>query len=334
MNKLLTLAIASYNMEEYICRCLDSVTGNQIPDTLEIIVVNDGSKDKTSDIAHRYESEHPDIVRVIDKENGHYGSCINIALAEAKGKYFRPLDADDWMNTNNLVKLLDLLQNCDADLVVTEYTRFKQNGAQYLTLPTDVVAGKVYDGKTFDIKQYNAENILSMHSMTYRTSFLREIGLKLETGISYTDTQYCMMPLDKIKTIVFLGLNIYQYDSSRDGQTMQKNVLCKSTQAFYKLSTILSEYYIANSADNSDIIKSNQRCILRRVLYYFLVSTLVFGYNKGENGRMLNALLSLTKSNDNLWKDVNSFTYKGIPFVKCWTRLHIRIFTLIPNSLL
>ena len=67
--KLLTLAISAYNMQEYLGKCLDSVTRRDIPDTLEVIIVNDGSKDKTSEIAHQYEKRFNSIVRVIDKEN-------------------------------------------------------------------------------------------------------------------------------------------------------------------------------------------------------------------------------------------------------------------------
>jgi glycosyltransferase involved in cell wall biosynthesis len=73
--KLLTLAVASYNMEAFLDQCLESVTNFDIPDSLEVLVVNDGSNDKTSNIAHVYQQLRPDIVKVIDKKNGHYGSC-------------------------------------------------------------------------------------------------------------------------------------------------------------------------------------------------------------------------------------------------------------------
>ena len=89
--KLLSLAIAAYNMEAFLDQCLKSVTRFDIPDSLEVIVVNDGSKDRTSEIAHAYQKMRPDIIQVIDKENGHYGSCINKGLEVATGKYFRPL---------------------------------------------------------------------------------------------------------------------------------------------------------------------------------------------------------------------------------------------------
>ena len=81
--KLLTLAIASYNMEAFLDQCLESVTSFDIPDSLEVLVVNDGSNDRTSNIANVYQKLSPDIVKVIDKKNGHYGSCINVALKHA-----------------------------------------------------------------------------------------------------------------------------------------------------------------------------------------------------------------------------------------------------------
>ena len=123
--KLLTLVIPTYNMEKYLTKCLESVTAPCIPPTLEVIVVNDGSKDRSLDIMKAFQQKRPDIIRIIDKENGHYGSCINAGLQMAKGKYFRPLDADDWMDTEVLSKLLNVLKNCDTDLFITLRTEYK-----------------------------------------------------------------------------------------------------------------------------------------------------------------------------------------------------------------
>ena len=78
--KLLTLVIPTYNMEKYLTKCLESVTAPCIPPTLEVIVVNDGSKDRSLDIMKAFQQKRPDIIRIIDKENGHYGSCINAGL--------------------------------------------------------------------------------------------------------------------------------------------------------------------------------------------------------------------------------------------------------------
>ena len=122
-NKILSIAIPTYNMERYLGRCLDSLVAARRTDALEIIVVNDGSTDCSSEIAHRYAKEHPNSIIVIDKKNGNYGSCVNAALKVATGKYFRVLDSDDWVDTDGLVQLLDKLKNAEADAVVTHFSK-------------------------------------------------------------------------------------------------------------------------------------------------------------------------------------------------------------------
>lgn len=329
--KLLTLAIASYNMEQYLDRCLKSITAESIPNTLEVIIVNDGSKDRTSEIAHHYEQKYPEIIKVIDKENGHYGSCINKALEISTGKFFRPLDADDWMNSEALVNILNKLDNCEADLIVTSFSKINKTTITTISIPSIIKLGQLYDAKKLSFKDNKLDMLLSMHSMTFKTELLKNIPLKLKTGISYTDTQYCMMPIDKIKNVIFYDYNLYQYDISRDGQTMQKNILIQSYKSFYILSEELGFHYINNCKTNNEIVKSNQRCFLGRVLYYFYISILV--YNKelnDEQKAMLQRIKELVAKDKQL-KTNSHFTFKGIPFVKIWNLLNIRIFKYLPN---
>ena len=122
MIKLLTVIIPTYNMQEYLHRCLDSLIVQQpMRESLEVLVINDGGKDKSSIIAHEYEDRYPDTFKVIDKENDHYGSCVNRGLVEATGKYVKVLDADDWFDTGELEKLLEKLPSIDVDLIMTSY---------------------------------------------------------------------------------------------------------------------------------------------------------------------------------------------------------------------
>lgn len=74
MRKLLTIIIPTYNMQDYLCRCLDSlIVPDDMMKDLEVLVINDGSKDRSSEIAHSYQDRFPVTFRVIDKENGNYG---------------------------------------------------------------------------------------------------------------------------------------------------------------------------------------------------------------------------------------------------------------------
>lgn len=329
--KLLSIAIASYNMESFLDKCLESLTDPMIPDTLEVLVINDGSKDRTLEIANVYQKMFPNIIKVIDKANGNYGTCINKALEIATGKYFRPVDADDWVNSPDLVKLLKKLESCEADLVITGFSKITKGKTVQLR-PVSIKADTIYEAKSCDFSERLLENFISMHNMTFKTSILKEIELHLSEGISFTDTQYCMMPICRIETIIYYDLNIYQYNMGRDGQSMQKSVLAKSIKAFYKLSTLLSEYYISN-ANNNQTVRNNQRCFLRRVLFYFYTSAIVFGKNTPEENEMLNKLTAIIKQNKELENDVIKFHYMGIPFVFIWKKLNFRIFRFLPKSL-
>lgn len=330
--KLLSIAIASYNMESFLDKCLESLTDPMIPDTLEVLVINDGSKDRTLEIANVYQKMFPNIIKVINKANGNYGTCINKALEIATGKYFRPVDADDWVNSPDLIKLLKKLESCEADLVITGFSKITKGKTVQLR-PVSIKADTIYEAKSCDFSERLLENFISMHNMTFKTSILKEIELHLSEGISFTDTQYCMMPICRIETIIYYDLNIYQYNMGRDGQSMQKSVLAKSIKAFYKLSTLLSEYYISNANNNNQTVRNNQRCFLRRVLFYFYTSAIVFGKNTPEENEMLNKLTAIIKQNKELENDVIKFHYMGIPFVFIWKKLNFRIFRFLPKSL-
>ena len=122
MNKILTIVVPTYNMQDYLNRCLDSlIVVPELMGQLEVLVINDGSKDNSSVIGHEYEARYPNTFRVIDKENGNYGSCVNRGLAEAKGKYIKILDADDWFNTKEFEDYLRNLSTVEVDLVLTSY---------------------------------------------------------------------------------------------------------------------------------------------------------------------------------------------------------------------
>jgi glycosyltransferase involved in cell wall biosynthesis len=122
--KLLTVAIPAYNAEKYLDRCIFSLLNNEkVIDRLEVIIVNDGSVDRTLAIANSYRKKFPGTIKVINKKNGGHGSTINAALSIATGKYFRVLDSDDWFNIIDFPKFINSLDKIDADVILTNYTR-------------------------------------------------------------------------------------------------------------------------------------------------------------------------------------------------------------------
>ena len=221
MSKILSIIIPSYNMEAYLPKCLGSliIDDKELLQKLDVIVVNDGSKDRTSEIAHEFEAKYPGVFRVIDKANGHYGSCINAALPVAQGFYVKVLDADDWFDSDNFSDYLKFL-SCEekqgeesADLIVNDFEFVdgdKRLLKSYAWIKKDT---KVSD---FDFK--NGHD-LWMHAISYKTLRLREIGYQQLTGITHTDIQWLQMPMRTVDRIAYFPKVVYEYLYLRVGNT-------------------------------------------------------------------------------------------------------------------
>lgn len=234
MQKLLTIVVPTYNMQDYLNRCLDSLIVEQpLLDQLEVLVVNDGSKDNSSAIAHEYQDKYPDTFRVIDKENGNYGSCINRGLAEAQGKYIKVLDADDWFDVKEFEKYLEKLQEVEVDLVLTPFVTVNEGGNIISMSKQDVEVGACLDFNSFSKEKLYR---YSMHMVTYQTELLKCIGYRQTEKISYTDTEWTHIPQYAVKQFVYLPFVVYKYMIGREGQTMDPSVLSKN---IWKYETIM-----------------------------------------------------------------------------------------------
>lgn len=236
--KILTIIIPTYNMENYLYKCLSSLLVKKGLEFLDVIVVNDGSKDSSLKIAHEFEHLYPSTFRVIDKENGNYGSCINRGLYEAKGKYIKILDADDYFKTNALEQFILFLQKTNADLILSDYITVNIKGKQLLRLDNHIkLSGE------FPMSKITENNNLNMHAITYKTENLRAINYKQTEGISYTDVEWCFLPMITVKKVAYYKKVLYCYLKGREGQTMDKKVRMKSLWMLEKVLRQLIEWY-------------------------------------------------------------------------------------------
>lgn len=233
-------------MEALLPRCLDSLVHTSKPELLEAIVVNDGSKDSSLAIARQYESRYPEIVTIIDKPNGNYGSTINAALPVAKGQYVRILDSDDWYNTEALNSFISALQEQKCDMVITHFTQLEPDNRKEVVKYNSMGREPYEYGRVYDLDDVLKDNYIRsffMHALTYRTQLLRDMNYRQTEGISYTDTEFDAYPVFYAKTIMFLDLNVYQYNMDRVGQTMDPAVIMKSIDQFERLYDIMFKYY-------------------------------------------------------------------------------------------
>ena len=220
MNKVLTVSIAAYNVEKFIKKTLESLLVKGI-EILEVLVEDDGGTDDTARIVKEYEKKYPGIIKFVHKENGGYGSTINKSIELAEGKYFKQLDGDDWYDSENFEKLLELLKNIDTDAVYTPYKKYFENRDEY-------VLKDYFDENSNG--EYKADQIinkcthsLEMYTMMYKTKILKDKKINLLTKCLYTDKEYAMYPMIYTETIYITHLPIYVYRYGRDEQSMSVN---------------------------------------------------------------------------------------------------------------
>lgn len=323
-NKVLSIAVPTYNMEAYLGRCLDSMVNvNEVVDRLEIIVVNDGSKDRSLGIANTYKKRFPESVIVIDKPNGNYGSCVNAALKVATGKYFRIVDADDWVDSEGLESLINKLKNVDVDIVVTGYKKVFLNGIKdekhisNFPFKNEVLEFESQKLNKADIKDF------VMHSLTIRLAHLKDIGYVQTEGISYTDTEYVYYPMISANTIIFLDIILYNYFIGRSGQTVALSSQAKNSyDRFLIVSRMINE---TTEIPKDCFRKRLQTELLKWVCSSYFWSVLVIQKLTHDNR---NALLSLDEEIALRFPVLTGILDKerclGVKYIRIWHKWHIQ----------
>ena len=238
MEKILSVSVAAYNLESMIRQCLDSFIRPEILEKVEVLVTDDGSKDQTREIVAEYEKKYPGSFKLIAQKNAGPGSTVNSGLAHATGKYFRMVDGDDWVNTNEMEAYLTYLEEHDTDMVCTSYCCVDhETGKKRLEmLKTDIMDREI------QFEQVANDLFLAMHNVTYKTSILKENGIRLDNGF-YTDLEYLLFPTPYIHTVAFLSQTIYMYRVSLSTQSMNIKSLQKNVQMHSNvLEHLLREY--------------------------------------------------------------------------------------------
>lgn len=239
--KLLTIVIPTYNMEKYLANCIESfVSEHELFSEIEVLIVNDGSKDNSIHIAKEYEEKYPESIKVIDKENGGHGSTINVGIKEAQGKYFRVVDSDDWVDTKNFYSYLEKLKNIDADMVFTSYSSVDEQTKQKKRFMYN--SAGIQKGEVCNIDEFIKTRNIIMHTITYRTAILRESHTTLDEHCFYVDTEYVMFPLKYVQTCVLLSENVYMYRTNMSTQSCSDDGYFRHCEDHQKVTLHLLQY--------------------------------------------------------------------------------------------
>ena len=319
MSKVITIVIPTYNMEEFLTECLDSlqIQDLSLQNCLEVLIVNDGSKDKSSEIAHKYESQVPDVFRVIDKENGGHGSCCNVGLQEAKGEFIHFLDSDDWLD-KNLSLFVEKLKTEKSDVVFTRRVdEYYESGESKIHSSKVKYGEKEVDARTFDYSNLNS-GFFCIHECTFRTSLLRQNGIRFRERVSYDDTILRFAAFPNCKSFSFYDMELYHYRLGRAGQSMDPSVMNKKIDQLFL--NIQDLYQYANNIKEQ--VSENQMQYVKFELYNYFHSLIwnTLKLERKTRKRLLCKYLSFFKQSENYY------------FIK--GNYNAKLFYLIPSNLL
>lgn len=220
MEKILSVAVAVYNLEGYVSKCLDSIIASKYIHEIEILVINDGSTDNSGKVISEYEKRFPDSIRVFNKEDEGYGSTYNLGFKEAKGKFYKVVDGDDWVETKAFDKYVEFLKATDSDMIATNMLAISDyNGkTKSYSLKTKsknyIQNGKEYD---FDAVCLKARAV-DIHHLTVKTEYVRNI--KVQNANGWVDTELCLYIIPYVNTITYLDLYVHNYRTAREGQAI------------------------------------------------------------------------------------------------------------------
>lgn len=224
--KLLSITVPCYNSQDYMEKCIDSLLPGG--DRVEIIIINDGSKDETGAIADAYAARYPEIVKVVHQENGGHGEGINQGLKYATGKYFKVVDSDDTLGRDYL-PFLDRLEECErqggVDLFVTNYFYVHTDGKGDRSINYSSVLPQDRIFTWADTKPFRIHQLLTIHSCTFRTEAMRQWNRELPKHVFYEDNLMVCQTLPRVQKMYYMNADLYRYWIGRPDQSVQKAVM-------------------------------------------------------------------------------------------------------------
>lgn len=299
--KILSVTVPCYNSEAYMENCIHSLlTGGT---EVEIIIVDDGSTDRTPQIADKYKEDYPDVVKVIHQENGGHGEAVNTGLRHATGLFFKVVDSDDWVSISALKEMMKTLTDLAGeqqlvDMLISNFV-YEKEGSRHkkaMRYRSAFPQNKVFTWDT--VKFLRKGQYILMHSVIYRTKLLRECHLQLSEHTFYVDNIFVYHPLPHVKTMFYLDVDLYRYYIGRENQSVSEQVMIRRIDQQLKVNYHMIDDYNISSSQVVNNIKL--RHYMRNYLEIIMVvsSIMLIRSKTKENLQKKYELWNYLKEND------------------------------------
>lgn len=320
MNKILSFIVPSYNCEKFLRKCIESFLCYEVSDDIEVIIVNDGSSDRTAEIAKEYCDKCNGVVKLINQENKGHGGALNTGLKAATGKYLKVIDADDWVELEALPLLVDTLKGIDSDVVLCHHYTI------------DITSGEKLKWKTYPEKfgvAYNLSHImdnwksfdrsLTFHGIIYRNDFYKENSIELSEHVFYEDYEYATIPCCYAKSITPLDMFLYNYRVGDVEQSVSdENQLKRVSHTETVLCRLIDEYKKSDNMEEQG--RRYYAMKTKSLLLSYMTTVMLVEKNKKKGRQMGEAIMGRFRKE---FPEVCSLSEKQYKIFRLMNRLHI-----------
>ncbi len=232
-----SVIVPFYNVEGYIEKCLETLV-NQTLQEIEIILVNDGSKDRSINIVKKFLANYPEKIVYLEKENGGLSDARNYAIPYAKGEYIAFLDSDDYVEKDMYEKMYELAKKENSDMVECDF---------YWAYPDKVKEdiGEIYKGKKDMLKKVR---VVAWNKLIKR-EILEKTKIEFPKGYRYEDVEFTYKLIPHLEKISFLKRPCIHYiqregsiSNSQNERTKEIFDVLQHVIDYYKKNNIYDEY--------------------------------------------------------------------------------------------
>ncbi len=303
-NPKVSVIVPVYNVEHYLAKCLDSLV-NQSLQNIEIIVVNDGSKDGSGNIIQQYSEKYPNKIKAFTKENGGLSDARNFGIDQATGDYLGFVDSDDYVSETMFEDMLNLAEKNDAEMVICNIQKVDEDGnvTQKLTqipnMPEKIVLEKHFS--VFSDLSYFACNKL----------FKRELFIdkRFKKGVHFEDIQLIPQLLLECKILVQTQSFHYQYLERADSISKTHN-----ERGLDILKAVADVEEVFKNSKYSSKTKELQGFQILEGIYTFL-AYLAFVKNETQFYKMAQELKDFVEKRDVKMKDILCYSRFGKNYI-------------------
>lgn len=305
-----SIIVPFYNVEKYIEKCLQTLV-NQTLEDIEIILVNDGSKDNTKNIVKKYQKEYPQKIIYLEKENGGLSDARNYGIPYAKGEYIAFLDSDDYVETTMYKEMYEIAQKEKSDMVECNFIWEYPD-------KTRIDTGTIYNNKHEMLEKIR---VVAWNKLIKR-EILEKTKVQFPKGYRYEDVEFTYKLIPFLEKVSFCKTPMVHYIQRTGSITNIQNKrnaeifdVLEHVIDYYKKNNIYTEYYseleyiyarYAFCSSFLRIVKIKDKKMKKELLE----TTWNNVYTKFPNWKK-NQILNTNKSKKNLYlKSINKITYK------------------------